>query len=268
MSASSPDSVKASFRTHLNYIKCIEKLLLTSNFFAKKIGSPVKNKSGIKRFRKLNQITVRSIERDIELTREDSEFGMIIAPWFPVKCYYALYYLESILINLIDGDMAGFGHGGHGAVRKKIYDLVGVKKISFGEAMLDTVYGLSQILSMPAINPGQNTKSNYWSEDRCAESVMGKLFDYKLHDRKIGRKWYLRLVKDRLERASFIKNGQLMLIDFFYWYRIKANYRDFDYIDFENGITPAETLQYLESYFNAFKLYSAGLMRQIERLDT
>ncbi|MFY9287176.1 MAG: hypothetical protein WAO98_01615 [Alphaproteobacteria bacterium] len=267
MSDSLPESVRASFRTHLNYIKCIEKLLLTSKFFAKQIGSPIKSEFGIRRFKKLNKITVKSIERDIELAREDPEFGMIIAPWFPVKCYYALYYFESILINLIDGDMAGFRHGGHGAVRKKICNLVSTKNIYFDEATLDMVYSLSRISSMPPINPGQNTKNSYWSEVQCGDSVAKKLFDYKLYDRKINKKWNLYSPKDRAEKKDFIKTERLMLIDFFYWYRIKANYRDFDYIDFENGITPAETLQYLESYFNAFRLYSAGLMQQIERLD-
>jgi len=50
-------------------------------------------------------------------------------------------------------------------------------------------------------------------------------------------------------------------------YRIKANYRDLDYIDFENGITETEVLEYLETYNKVFEYYRIQLIRQITKLE-
>ena len=257
------DSTKASFRTHLNYIKCVERLLSDSNFSATKIGTPAKKNQEIVRFQKLYKVTVKSIRKDIELAKENSEFAVIAAPWFPVKCYYALYYLESVLIHLIDGCAYGFGKGGHTGIRKKIYALIGARNILFNQPDLDVVYNLVQVKNMPAIDSGQNTRSDFWQKNECVQSVAKKLMEYKIHDAKNGRKWNLHTKKHRAEREQFITTEQLMIIDFFYWYRIKANYRDLDYIDFENGITPGEVLGYLETYYKAFNFYRTGLVNKI-----
>src|SRR3989338_9332486 len=134
---------KASFRTHLNYIKCVEKLFSICSMSATKNGTFIKSNAEISRFKKLYEVTLKSIRKDIELAQEDSDFAVIIAPWFPVKCYYALYYLETILINLVDGSMHGFGKGGHTGVRKRMYSLVSSGNVIFSQQELNTVYSLT-----------------------------------------------------------------------------------------------------------------------------
>jgi hypothetical protein len=258
-------STKASFRTHLNYIKCIEKLLFSSNLTAQKHGTPTKRKTEIKRFQKLYNVTLKSIKKDVELAKEDPEFAVIIAPWFPVKCYYAIYYLESVLLHLIDGCTYGFSKGGHTGVKKKIYSLMN-SNISFNQTDLDTVYNLTRVQSMSSINIGRNARNDYWQKQECIQSVAKILMRYKLHDAKTGRKWNLHTKKHQTEKQQFISTERLALIDFFYWYRIKANYRDLDYIDFENGITANEVLEYVETYYSAFDIYRASLVKQINLL--
>lgn len=260
------DSAKASFRTHLNYIKCLEKLFVGSTLSVSRTGTPTKRTVEITRFQKLYKVTLKSITKDIELAREDSAFAVIAAPWFPVKCYYALYYLESVLTHLLDGSVQGFGKGGHAGIRKKIYSLVDTGAIVFSSAELNRVYGLTQIRALPVINAGQNARSDYWKKNDCINSVARKLMDYKLHDAKLGRKWNLYTKKDREEKKLFVGAERLMISDFFFWYRIKANYRDLDYIDFENGITKSEVLEYIETYNKAFEHYRIQLVRQINPL--
>ena len=262
-STSPLDSAKASFRTHLNYIKCLEKLFASSTTSVSRTGTFTKRNVEITRFQKLYKVTLKSIRKDIELAREDSAFAVIAAPWFPVKCYYALYYLESVLTHLLDGSVQGFGKGGHAGIRKKIYSLVDTGAIVFSAAELNRVYGLTQIRALPAINAGQNARSDYWQKADCINSVAKKLMDYKLHDAKIGRKWNLHTKKHRDEQKLFVGTERLMIADFFFWYRIKANYRDLDYIDFENGISETEVLEYLESYNKVFELYRIQLVRHI-----
>ncbi len=215
----------------------------------------------MKRFWKLYTLTLKSIEKDIELSREDSAFAVIAAPWFPVKCYYALYYLESILIHLVDGDLIGFRNGGHTGIRRKIGVLVNSNTITFSEAELDHVYPLTQIHELPMIIPGQNTRGNYWLTSECTNSIAKKLLEYKLHD--AGKKWNLHTKKGREEKKQFIASGSLMLTDVFYWYRIKANYRDLDYIDFENGIDEREVLEYITTYYNTFESYRLLLVGEV-----
>ncbi len=260
------DLTKASFKTHLNYIKCVEKLFLSSSMVVVKNGTPIKNNFEILRFKKLYRVTLRSIKKDIELAREDPDFAGIVTPWFPVKCYYALYYLESILIHLVDGSTHGFTKGGHTGVRKKLYSLVSGGSIDFSNQDLNKVYLLTHIQSTPSINSGENTRHNFWQKPQCVESMTKKLLDYKLHDAKVTKKWNLHTLKGKTEKKQFLVSEKLMITDFFYWYRIKANYRDLDYVDFEGGISSNEVLEYLESYNNAFESYGNCLVKTIKAL--
>lgn len=247
--------------THANYVKRL-KLLLEGSTLSVKFAQGQRNRIEIRRFKKLHEITVKSIEKDMELVYEDPVFSTIAAPWFPVKCYYALYYLESVLMHLIDGSVDGFGKGGHAGIRRKFARLVGLGTISFSDSRLSSVYNLSAIQALPAIIAGQNTRANFWLTDDCTNSMTRKLMDYKIHDQ--GKSWNLRTKKDRNEKKQYIIRESLLLTDFFYWYRIKANYRDLDYIDYESGVTADEVLEYMKDYHAAFDRYRELLSASIE----
>lgn len=249
-----------AFLTHLNYIKRMKSLFNGCTLTVCFRGG-ARPTSEMNRFWKLYKLTLKSIEKDIELAQEDSVFAVIAAPWFPVKCYYALYYLESILMYLIDGDPVGFRNGGHTGIRKKFYTLINTDAIAFSDTGLNHVYSLTQIRDLPAIAPGRNTSESYWQKQECTDSIAKKLMEYKLHD--AGRKWNLRTKKGQGEKKQFIDTGSLMLTDLFYWYRIKANYRDLDYIDFENGISEHEVLKYMRVYYDAFESYRLLLSGEI-----
>lgn len=260
------DPARASFETHLNYIKRLSHHLSTCTLTTVRNGTPAIRAAEVARFKKLYTLTNKSIKKDLELSREDPAFAVIAAPWFPVKCYYAIYYLESLVCHLMDGSTVGFGKGGHTGIRRKIASGISANSISFSETAIGTNHVLSTVLQLPAINPGRNTRSNFWSEDECTNCVLKKLVEYKLHDAKVGKKWNLLRPRDRAEKADFITREEINLTDFFYWYRIKANYKDFDYIDFENGITEQEVLSYLENYYQAYFSYKNLLIENINRL--
>ncbi|MFA5936129.1 MAG: hypothetical protein WC787_04750 [Patescibacteria group bacterium] len=244
----------------MNYIKRMKSLFIGCTLTVC-FGGGTRPKTEMKRFWKLYELTLKSIEKDIELAQEDSAFAVIAAPWFPVKCYYALYYLESILMYLIDGDPMGFRNGGHTGIRRKFCTLVNTGAITFSDTGLNHIYSLTQIRGLPAIASGQNTTRNYWQKAECTDSIAKKLMEYKLHD--AGKKWNLHTKKGQEEKKQFIAAGSLMLTDLFYWYRIKANYRDLDYIDFENGISENEVLAYITIYRDAFECYRLLLVGEI-----
>ncbi|CAN5691617.1 hypothetical protein BH11PAT2_BH11PAT2_04610 [soil metagenome] len=259
-------SSKASFSTHLNYVKYLESTLLACTLSAVPTGMNQRKVADMERFRKLSNLTLKSVKKDIELAREDAAFAVIAAPWFPVKCYYTLYYLESILCHLIDGSTGGFGKGGHGSIRKRIASLVSSGHLVFSSPELNTIYGLAEIKKLPSLQPGLNTRSDFWKNASCSHSLAKKLMEYKLADARLANKWNLHTKKHRDAQNALISTDSLMLPDFFFWYRIKANYKDIDYIDFENGISEAEVLEYLEAYHRAFSHYTTLLQEQIKIL--
>lgn len=253
------DPVIASFRTHLNYIRRMNYLLNDSTITVSFHGDPHVDENAVARFRSLYSVTDRSIEMDVDLARENHSFAIVAAPWFSVKCYYALYYLESILVHRMDGSMAGFSNGGHTRVRRKMSDHLQQGSVLFSTDQLSEVRTLEECRNAPTIGPGQNARTNFWQQNACTDSMLKKLSEYKLHDAKRSRRWNLRTRAHQTERDEFIARERVTAIDFFYWYRIKANYRDLDYIDFENGIPTDEVVSYMESYYGAYSSYRSLL---------
>ena len=90
-----------------------------------------------------------------------------------------------------------------------MYELVSSCCISFNQNDLNIVHNLTQVQNMPAINPGQNTKNDYWQKNECAQSVAKKLMEYKLHDAKIGRKWNLHTKRSSKAKAVYCKKEQI-----------------------------------------------------------
>jgi hypothetical protein len=260
------DPARASFQTHLNYAKRMGHILSGSRITVTAMEGVRVIHNEKNKFRKLYDVTRKSIEKDVELAREDSAFAVIAAPWFPVKCYYALYYLESILIHLLDGSTSGFLKGGHTAIRKKFYANLVTGSIVLSAPGVSRICMLEEVQRIPAIESGRNARSSFWKEEACSDSILKKLADYKLHDAKLGRKWNLHTRAHQIEKAEFIARERIALLDFFYWYRIKANYRDLDYIDFENGITADEVRDYMEAYNVAYEGYRSLLISQIDRI--
>lgn len=260
-----PRNIKGPFDTHLNYVKCLERLLSGISIEAVPTGRNQRSDIDIRRYIKLASLTFRSLAKDMELAKEDAGFAAIAAPWFPVKCYYALYYLESVLCHLLDGSTVGFAKGGHAGIRKRISILVSNGTITFS-APFNRPIPLDEIESYKAISRGMNTRPEFWKQDTCVESILKKLLEYKLADAKIANRWNLHKPGHQKLKREYVSSGSLMLLDYFFWYRLKANYKDVDYIDFEKGITEMEALGYLESYFKAFNHYYSELLRKIEVL--
>lgn len=257
----------AAFRTHLNYVRCLENLLSSSTLtVSQPRGTFVRQSQEVNRFINLYKLTVRSIAKDRELSIQDPAIAVILTPWFPVKCYYALYYLESVLLHLIDGGMHGFRQGGHTRVRKMMKNHIDSGVISFSCAPLNNTPTLQQISALPTAPSGITTRASYFTDTRCADSLAKKLSTYNLHNAKSVNRWNLRTPAGRAAKNQYISTEKLMLVDFFYWYRIKANYRDLDYIDFERGLSEQEVFEYMSHYYEAFKLYANLLRGEVLRL--
>lgn len=226
MPVASFDSI---YKTHLNYIKCIEAqfaAISLSTSLAPTAGLPT---SGIDRFQKLADLTKQSIDNEISACSIAHEYAQIIVTWLPVKCYYRLYYLESVLVYLLNGNQTGFTRGGHKGVRKAISNLINANQLIFSNVEVSTQTTIMMIRAH-RIASGANLSATYYTSPDCINSVRKKISEYQEHDWKEGRgiRAYI-TAASRASRDNFYATNTLNLTDFFYWMRIKVNYKDLDF---------------------------------------
>lgn len=248
---------EASFRTHLNYAKYLEQQL-AGNKISISVQKGERNVQEVERYMRLHEPTHRSIFHDHGYTMENAAYGEVIAPWLPVKCHYSLYYLESILCHLLDGSVVGFRQGGHGNIRRHLSRAVQSGIIQFSNQTLNEVRSLKDVRQYPSIKPGENARSEFWRDPKCTEALARKIVDYKLADAQGSARWNLLKPSHRKDREEYIDREKIMLLDFFYWYRLRANYRDLDYINFD-GISPNEIQEYVHTYFMSYAFYKIQL---------
>lgn len=252
-----------AFATHLNYIKRMVKHLDGCTVTIRSFGTHQLKTSIFSSFIKLYSVTDISIRQDVDFAKNESGFALVAVPWFPVKSYYSLYYLESILLYLIDGSVAGFTHGGHKRVRARITQLILEGKITFSKIELNNIRTVQSCFSFATISSGANTHASFWLRNECDESIMKKLAEYNLNNTKFSQGWNLKTKKDRLKKDGYIVKEKIGLMDVFYLYRIKANYRDMDYVDFENEVNGSEVAEYMMLYYKAYSCYRNMLLKAI-----
>lgn len=256
----------STFKTHLNYIKCLDKLFdnceLTINIMASGKLDPKK----LIKFQKLAEITQRSIDNEVSYMIQEPEYSQVVAPWLPVKCYYRLYYLESIFLYLLNGNEAVFKQGGHSAVRSGLHDALKGISITFKNIDLDSVIPIIDAINYKGTS-GANVRNDFHESDECIKSIRKKISQYKEHnfkDRKTAKNYWM-TSKGRQERKEFLTKNLITIIDYFYWMRIKANYKDVDFLDFEI-ISTSETKEYASYYVSAADKYAHALNKAIELL--
>jgi len=259
-------SSQSTFKTHLNYIRCVanqyQGLTLATSL------NPIATlpTSEIVRFQKLSDLTAKSIDIELNASSFDHDYAQIIIGWLPVKCYYRIYYLESVLIYLLENNKKGFGKGGHKGVRDAISRLINENKITFSNVEISTQSTIAMIRTHK-ITSGANLSPYYYSTPDCIHSVRKKISEYKEHDWKETRgiKKYS-TPASRSSRDNFYITNTLNLTDFFYWLRIKVNYKDLDFLDFPDAGTSQDAYMYVKNYVDAYRAYSTALESLIENL--
>jgi hypothetical protein len=116
---------------------------------------------------------------------------------------------------------------------------------------------------------GSNISENYHSTAACIESVRKKITEYIEIDWKQKEKIvYYRTVASRLKKEAELFPQEFCLLDYFYWMRIKANYRDIDFLDFDNHVNEEDAYEYLTYYIKSANQYATALINAINTLKT
>lgn len=255
------------YTTHLNYTHCMVGMM-----HGLKITVPV-NKSvdvdlnSIRRFNKLAKLTEKSIDGEIENSKTEPDYVQVVAPWFAVKCYYRIYYLESMLIHLSSGSMSVFKNSGHSYVRKTIqaYCKAGYFQSHLKHA--ETVESFHNALTHK-ITSGRNLAQDYYLSEECVKSIRRKLTDYSVEHWKKNSEFKNFRSKDaKAALNDYQSNRKLCLFDFFYQMRLKANYRDSDFLDF-NKILSEDGIKYVTTLKSATDKYCSALNTCIDDMLT
>jgi hypothetical protein len=172
------------------------------------------------------------------------------------------------LVYLINGNPIGFGHGGHKGVRKAIRQLINDNNLVFSNVEIATQSTINTI-RVHHIKAGANLSPTYYSTEDCIHSVRKKVADYMEHDWKEskGIKSYS-TTSNRSSRDNFYVTNTINLTDYFYWMRIKANYKDVDFLDFSRTSSSDEAYTYMKQYAVAHESYANALETLIAELKS
>lgn len=210
--------------THLNYVKYLwsntKSLRLTyKNTIGK--NSSLKRKDFKDRVN-LIKLTYKSLNEEAKQVEGLHEYARACSAWIAIKSYYLLFYLETILLSLILTQNKL--KASHGEVRKLIKNLGrdGSLKASFVQLSVVITHAECE---KSGVKSGANLRGQLSDADRYKQ-LMKKLREYSQEEYKRSNK-LKRMTK--LHSANFSKQ-KISLADFFYWYRIKSNYRDLEFI--------------------------------------
>jgi len=252
----SPDP---AFKTHINYVWFFEdmtnNLKIQHNFNIKKKITKVSDLLN----KKVNliKLIVKSLNGEYKLIKSNIEFSEICVPWIAVKAYYLIFNSLLILEYLIRCN-ENFFKSGHKAILEKFKNYIENKEISFNNEFLNRI--------IPCVDIERWKLPSRYSvkPPRCIDpeirfkEVIRKLFFYKLQDFQRDRKIdNFKTKKSQELKQNFVKNSTLNLSEFFYWYRIKSNYRDLEFLD--KDINTLDFFSFYRSYFNTLKNFYTAL---------
>lgn len=252
------NDVPQDFQTHFNYAKCMNGMMHDISFAVPLAPIAHIEIRKVRKFIKLAQLTKTGIENEVQACREVPDYSEVVAPWLPVKHYYRLYYLESVLIHLTQGNSGVFVDGGHRLARNMITSFCRSGYVSSRLREAQKVVLLNEAMQH-RIRPGQNISSNYYLTQECIKSVRSKVATYVLDHWKLNKGWkrYSSPAR-RAERDRYKASKAICLLDFFYQMRLKANYRDIDFLS-SGEITSAQKLEYIKMYHSAAVKYGRSL---------
>lgn len=238
----SPESRNPDFVTHLNYVECLRDcssgLSIASSFASlPQIGeSRVLGKKV-----KLIELTYQNLQEEWKNIYRFSDYSVICVSWIPVKSYYLVFNFLILLEYLLDGSERWLTET-HNKILQKFSNMVKDGTVSFSDTDFNTTFRPRDILSW-RIPVGQNLAMSSPDLETRKKQILRILLRYQTEEHKRMR-GIRRLAGQK--RTDFLNSTEIGFFDFFYLYRIKANYRDMEFIDTNVPVS---------SFYNFYKGY-------------
>ena len=235
------------FKTHLNYVLSMKEF---SDGLKLKLNSNIHYQAKFKKAslsKKLNFIKMikENLDDEHKKSMEETEFAKICSMWIPVKSYYLIFNQLLVLCSIFNNNEENINYS-HTKSIVNFMKMIKEGKISFNKDNFNIVCPFIEAISFKT-KRGDNFKKDLEEELRI-KGILKKLCSYKFEsyrrDEKIKE---FRTKKDKEKKKLFFENNEISLFEFFYWYRIKTNYRDLSFLDQE--VYSGEIAQFYENYY-------------------
>src|SRR3990172_12300595 len=215
-----------AFVTHSNYLDFLRR---HSKNLALKCNSDIKNKAALKKTAtqkvRLFNLTLSNLIEEKKNVDKYPEYSIVCSSWIPVKSYYLIFNLLIILEYLLSADENAL-NSTHTWLHKRLIEHIDKGELEFSEVIFNKIIavGKAEVWKVPV---HENVKSKNYDPEVRFKQIIRKIKDYKKEDFKIREK-----VKRLAGKRKYIFYKQkINICEFFYWYRIKANYRDMEFIE-------------------------------------
>lgn len=251
------------FVTHSNYVNLLR--ILSKNLSVKsnlKIKNKIPESEILARKIRLIRLTVQSIKAEYEIILKNPDYAEVCVSWISVKSYYLVFNLLLILRYLITCDEGSFNCS-HGDILRTLKDYIKREELSFNVPEFNKIYTGRSILKWKA-KPYANIKIIDPDLKERFFQVIKKLMKYSVEEFK--RKKKIKTLNSK-KGKEFLDQSTINICEFFYWYRIKANYRDLEFLDKDFKDSSLKDY-YCDYYFLVTSFYGAfkNLINNLSRI--
>jgi len=244
------------FRTHSHYVAFFAKITkdleieLLRNFRSKiQKSSDILDKKTT-----LVELTHKSLKQEYKIIEQNPGFAIVASSWVAVKAYYLFFNLFLIIKYLIQMDVGVF-NSTHKAIQSYLRKNIG-SDFKFNKKRINQVHNLEDILNWHS-SPGDNLKCDVGFEIRYY-LLLKKLAKYRKKEFKRIRS-IKRLAGEN--KKEFVGGGNINICEFFYIYRIKANYRDLEFLT--KRISEEDLVDFYKNYFKLTENFYKALRKLI-----
>lgn len=249
------------FITHSNYLQCLEKFSKKITLECKYSCDKIMQARALPNKIKLIHLTHDNLAEEFRIIHSFHEYSVICSSWIPVKSYYLIFNCLLVFGYLMYGDESYFTKG-HKEVLNDFKKSLTQKKVSFSNPIFNVCINGNQIERWH-IPKSENLRGLGANQTTRLRQIIKKLYLYSREDYKKIRG----IKKLSGKRLTDFKNGQsVCLFDFFYWYRIKANYRDMEFIN--EGVPVADFFFFYRNYFEVTMNFYSAFSQKINQIAT
>lgn len=219
------------FITHLNYIGFLNSLSKDLSIRCNlNIEKQIANIPIIYKKVNLIKLTLRGIDGEYKIILKDPEYAVVCVSWISVKVYYLLYNLCLILKYLLTGNKTAF-NSSHTGMLNDFKGYISRGELTFNVTEFNQLHPCHTILNWKS-RSGSNIKFNNVDANERFLQIIKKLANYSLEEfKRVNNIRNLRSNKNKQLFNNVFATKQISICEFFYWYRIKANYRDLEYLN-------------------------------------
>ncbi len=244
------------FTTHFNYIEFLAKA--TTNIkleSTKELTKEIKKIESIDKKVRLIKLTVENLDYEQFAITKEPEYAKVCITWIPVKSYYLIFNLMLLLKYLLSAEEKSLDST-HGYLLNDFTRCLSSGVLIFSEKKFNNVHTCEKAQAWKSTLTSNNLKINYDADTLCLQLIK-ILARYKEDEYK--RRNNIPNIKKKHNKEKVIEFRQrntICLFEFFYWYRIKANYRDLDFLD--QQVEDEKFAKYFTNYYNlTMNMYKA-----------